>query len=63
MQPLENHHGSCPYCGEKISLLIDCSQVPQSYIEDCQVCCKPIVISVQFDLQQELKVELSDEGN
>ena len=37
---------SCPYCGETISVLIDDSLPEQQYIEDCQVCCRPIVIDV-----------------
>ena len=35
---------NCPYCGEAIQLLVDCSVPYQEYIEDCQVCCKPIEI-------------------
>jgi len=34
----------CPYCGETISILVDCSIEQQQYIEDCQVCCQPIVM-------------------
>jgi hypothetical protein len=37
---------SCPYCGETISVLIEDSLPEQQYIEDCQVCCRPIVIDV-----------------
>ena len=33
----------CPYCGEPNQVLLDPSEVGQSYIEDCQVCCRPIV--------------------
>jgi hypothetical protein len=36
----------CPYCGERINILIDDSVAQQSYIEDCQVCCRPIVLNV-----------------
>ena len=33
----------CPYCFEKISMLIDLSEDGlQEYIEDCEVCCHPI---------------------
>ncbi|HEY0893029.1 MAG TPA: CPXCG motif-containing cysteine-rich protein, partial [Cellvibrio sp.] len=28
----------CPYCGEPISVLVDCSLEQQTYVEDCQVC-------------------------
>lgn len=34
----------CPYCGESITLLVDDSVDHQRYIEDCQVCCRPISV-------------------
>ena len=37
---------SCPYCGESIELVIDTSLEQQQYIEDCQVCCRPITVNV-----------------
>lgn len=40
---------SCPYCGEEIQLLIDCSINQQDYIEDCQVCCRPIQVLATID--------------
>lgn len=39
----------CPYCGEPISVLVDCSLEQQTYVEDCQVCCQPMVIHVAVD--------------
>jgi hypothetical protein len=38
----------CPYCGERISLSVDCSVQRQQYIEDCQVCCNPIIVDVEI---------------
>ena len=46
MNLVQEHSASCPYCGEHISLLIDCSDAEQAYTEDCQVCCQPIVVEV-----------------
>ena len=40
---------SCPYCGERISVLVDDSLAEQRYVEDCQVCCRPIVLDVRID--------------
>jgi len=40
---------SCPYCGETLGVLIDCSIPEQQYIEDCQVCCSPILFRVIID--------------
>ena len=34
----------CPYCGQRISMLIDLSIAAQDYIEDCEVCCRPIQV-------------------
>lgn len=34
----------CPYCFEWITIIVDCSVSEQQYIEDCQVCCRPIEI-------------------
>ncbi len=39
----------CPYCGENIEVLIDCSVPEQSYIEDCAVCCHPITLDITVD--------------
>lgn len=39
----------CPYCGESIALAVDASAGAQAYVEDCQVCCRPIEVVVSFD--------------
>ncbi|MGA8871310.1 MAG: CPXCG motif-containing cysteine-rich protein [Candidatus Acidiferrales bacterium] len=39
------HHFTCPYCGEEISMVLDVSAGGQTYVEDCEVCCQPIEIS------------------
>jgi len=40
----------CPYCGERISILVDDSESEQSYTEDCEVCCRPIVFDITTNL-------------
>ena len=37
---------ACPYCGESIEILVECSLDEQEYIEDCSVCCRPINLKV-----------------
>jgi hypothetical protein len=54
---------SCPYCGEKIELLVDSSVEEQTYIEDCQVCCRPIVIHTAVDEDGDIFVELRSEDD
>ena len=34
-----------PHCWETINLTLDLSVPEQSYIEDCPVCCNPILVS------------------
>ncbi|HKI60677.1 MAG TPA: CPXCG motif-containing cysteine-rich protein [Mariprofundaceae bacterium] len=46
MNALESVTTRCPYCGEGIELLVDASAGSQNYIEDCPVCCKPMVVWV-----------------
>ncbi|WP_413702178.1 CPXCG motif-containing cysteine-rich protein [Psychromonas sp. KJ10-10] len=53
----------CPYCGESIDILIDSSDAQQQYIEDCQVCCKPITISVYENVSGELEVSVYSEDD
>jgi hypothetical protein len=36
----------CPHCGEAFPLQVDTSQAEQSLIEDCTVCCRPIVLAI-----------------
>ena len=42
----------CPYCGEWVNIFIDRSVRKQEYIEDCQVCCKPITLTVTLDVDE-----------
>lgn len=40
----------CPYCGEQSVTEVDLSAgMTQRYIEDCQVCCRPMMLFVRFD--------------
>ncbi len=32
----------CPYCWESICVLLNPEDLGEQYIEDCQVCCRPI---------------------
>ena len=53
----------CPYCWERFILLVDGSVEDQEYIEDCEVCCRPIDFIVLVDEDGEVKVDarLQDE--
>jgi transcription elongation factor Elf1 len=46
------HFFQCPYCWEEISMLLDRSVANQTYVEDCEVCCNPIELTVSFEEQE-----------
>ena len=35
----------CPYCGERYQTPVDLTGGSFSYVEDCQICCRPIELS------------------
>jgi hypothetical protein len=39
----------CPYCGERFEARVEVSAGAQEYIEDCQVCCRPMALAVEVD--------------
>lgn len=53
---------SCPYCGEAISVLVDDTSPEQNYVEDCQVCCQPIVLDVSVDADGDVVVQARSEN-
>jgi hypothetical protein len=63
MQQLSEKNIDCPYCGESIDVLIDSEEVEHNYIEDCQVCCKPIVFVVTSDAEGALSVRVHSEDD
>ncbi len=54
---------ACPYCGESLEVLLDASDLDQEYIEDCQVCCKPITFLVAEDANGDLIVSVYSEDD
>ena len=53
---------TCPFCGERIALLLDPSAGGQCYVEDCQVCCRPITVSFEVHDGVCVNVQVSDAG-
>ncbi|WP_338364500.1 CPXCG motif-containing cysteine-rich protein [uncultured Pseudoalteromonas sp.] len=62
MNQLTEKSIGCPYCGETIDVLLDAADIDAPYIEDCQVCCRPISFVV-FDDDNELKVNVYSEDD
>jgi hypothetical protein len=53
----------CPYCGESIDILIDPEEIDQEYIEDCQVCCRPINFAISSEADGEPTVSVRAEND
>ncbi|WP_417565860.1 CPXCG motif-containing cysteine-rich protein [Marinobacter sp.] len=49
MSALDSVLVQCPYCWETLEVSVDPSVPEQEYVEDCQVCCRPILLRVAFD--------------
>ncbi|MBF1999460.1 MAG: CPXCG motif-containing cysteine-rich protein [Synechococcales cyanobacterium C42_A2020_086] len=51
----------CAYCGESNLTFVDFSAgEQQSYVEDCQVCCRPNLLWLHIDVDT-LTVEITSE--
>jgi len=62
MDATELHTIRCPYCGERTQVTVDISAGDQSYIEDCEVCCRPIELRLQVQGSEwQLQVRRDDE--
>jgi hypothetical protein len=62
MRELTEQPVSCPYCGETITVLVDGSLPEQNYVEDCQVCCRPIVVDVNVGFDGDVSVSVRAEN-
>ena len=50
---------TCPYCFEAVEIYVD-PQSEGTFVEDCQVCCRPWSVSVARDeLTGELSVDVA----
>lgn len=60
---LTSRHIQCPYCAERIEIVVDASAGDQQYIEDCQVCCRPISIAVWVGADEDVHVSVAGEDD
>ena len=56
---------TCPYCWESFSIFVEpSSEVGESYIEDCYVCCRPIEIYIASKSDDSVDIRINRvEGN
>lgn len=56
MNPIESVEVICPYCSAQLSLMVDCTEADQEYVEDCAVCCSPILVHAEVHDRLEVSV-------
>ncbi len=63
MQHADTAFVSCPYCGEEIEIVVDGSVDHQQYVEDCSVCCRPIVMTVVAEDGEVVSIDVRAEDD
>ena len=53
---------TCPCCWESIEITLDLSGGDQQYVEDCSVCCRPLVITLRTDGEVLNAIEVAAEN-
>jgi hypothetical protein len=62
MEMLKTVVVQCPHCWEPFEIVVDRSLAEQEYVEDCEVCCSPVVIRVASTDDDEIDVEARAEN-
>ena len=60
---VEEHEFTCPYCWQPISMVLDLSTSIQDYVEDCEVCCRPMDIKVRVPAPGSLQIDVRREND
>ena len=62
MELIQTHTVHCAFCAEPIELVVDLSAGDQEYLEDCSVCCRPLVVRVSVNDDGAASVEVRNEN-
>jgi hypothetical protein len=39
----------CPFCGQCFELAVETSQAEQQFTVDCEICCRPMAVSISCE--------------
>jgi hypothetical protein len=53
----------CPYCGTGFTVEVDNTTVHHEMVEDCRICCAPILIRIERDYSGEITQVLVSKEN
>lgn len=59
-----NFEFECPYCGEinNVEIFLSEGRI-QKFVRDCEVCCRPVELTVKFDNDGFFNIEIkNDDG-
>lgn len=54
---------NCPYCNAELELHVDCCELEQEYIEDCQHCCRPITVNTRISHHGDIELSLRTDND
>lgn len=58
---LEERVIDCPCCGARFTALVDPSEANCEYIQDCEVCCRPLRFVLRGDADGEIALQVQRE--
>ncbi|MDZ7828383.1 MAG: CPXCG motif-containing cysteine-rich protein [Halofilum sp. (in: g-proteobacteria)] len=60
---LDERAVECPCCGARFTALVDASEGDCEYIQDCEICCRPLRFTLRTDATGavELRVRREDD--
>jgi len=47
----------CPFCGQEMELAVDTATPRQRFTTDCEVCCRPIEVTIECESGEVVSLE------
>lgn len=48
----------CPYCGQRVELVVDTMERSQRFTTDCEVCCRPFEVTAECEPGEILSLDV-----
>jgi hypothetical protein len=49
----------CPFCGQRFDLTVDTSTPSQQFTTDCEICCRPLAVTVGCEPGEILSLDIA----
>jgi hypothetical protein len=50
----------CPFCGQRVELVVDTSVASQRFTTDCEVCCRPFEVIAECEPGEILSLQVAE---